>query len=70
MEIYSKEVQIMRQSQIKLALDFVNSHKIDVSLEILLGITDILVQSSLMPVDDELRNRIRKLDEWILKQKK
>ena len=54
MEFYSREIQIMRQSQSKLALDYIQSVGINVSVEELQRITDVFVESCLRPQDDDL----------------
>lgn len=70
MDFYSRDVQILRQSQSKLALEYLNDLKVTPSVEELQRMTDILVECCLRPVDDELRGRIKKLDKWIADKKK
>lgn len=65
MEFYSREIQIMRQSQSKMALEYVNSSGIEVTVEELQRITDVFVECCLRPIDDDLRKRIKSLDKWI-----
>ena len=65
MDFYSKEIQIMRQSQSKLALEYVTSVGINVSVEELQRMTDILVECCLRPQDDDLKKRIKALDKWV-----
>ena len=69
MEFYSREIQIMRQSQIKMSLDYLSSVGVSVSVEELDRITDLFVELCLRPKDDELRKRIKSLDKWILEKK-
>ena len=69
MEFYSRDIQILRQSQSKLALEYLNEQGVTASIEELQRMTDILVECCLRPVDDELRNRIKKLDKWIIEKK-
>ena len=69
MEFYSKEIQILRQSQIKLALDYVNTVGVKVTIEELQRITDILVECCLRPQDDDLKKRIKGFDKWIEQKK-
>lgn len=69
MEFYSKDIQILRQSQSKLVLDFMNQHNVVLTLEELQRVTDVFVECSLRPIDSDLRERIKKLDKWILEKK-
>jgi len=69
MEFYSKDIQIMRQSQSKLAVEYISSIGITISVEELQRITDILVECCLRPQDDALKNRIKALDKWIEEKK-
>jgi hypothetical protein len=65
MEFYSREIQIMRQSQSKMALEYVQSVGVTVTLEELVRITDLFVEICLRPQDEELKKRIKALDKWI-----
>jgi hypothetical protein len=69
MEFYSREIQIMRQSQSKMALEYVTSVGITVSVEELFRITELFVEVCLRPMDDNLKKRIKALDKWILEKK-
>ena len=69
MEFYSREIQIMRQSQSKMALEYVNSIGVTVTLQELIRITDLFVEICLRPQDDDLKRRIKALDKWILEKK-
>jgi hypothetical protein len=69
MDFNSKDVQILRQSQSKLALDYVKYVDIFVTFEELQRITDVFVESCLRPMDNDLKERIKKLDKWILDKK-
>ena len=69
MDFYSKEIQIMRQSQSKLALEYVSSVGLKITVEELQRITDLFVECCLRPQDDDLRKRIKSLDKWILDKK-
>lgn len=69
MEFYSREIQIMRQSQSKMALEYVQSVGVKVTLEELVRITDLFVEICLRPQDDDLKKRIKALDKWILEKK-
>ena len=59
----------MRQSQSKLALEYVSSVGILITVEELQRITDLFVECCLRPQDDDLRKRIKSLDKWILEKK-
>lgn len=69
MEFYNRDIQILRQSQSKLALEYLNQAHIIPSIEELQRMTDILVECCLRPVDDDLKSRIKKLDKWIVDKK-
>ncbi len=69
MEFYGRDIQIMRQSQSKLALEYVTEHGIEVSVEELQRITDVFVECCLRPIDEDLRKRIKSLDKWISDKK-
>ena len=59
MEFYSREIQIMRQSQSKMALEYVTTVGVSVTLEELIRITDLFVEICLRPQDDNLKIRIK-----------
>jgi hypothetical protein len=69
MEFYAKDIQIMRQSQSKLAVEYISSVGITITVEELQRMTDILVECCLKPQDDALKNRIKALDKWIEEKK-
>lgn len=69
MEFYSREIQIMRQSQSKMALEYVQSVGVSVTLEELVRITDLFVEICLRPQDEDLKKRIKALDKWISEKK-
>lgn len=69
MEFHSKDIQILRQSQSKLALEYVNSIGVKVTVEELQRITDVFVESCLRPADNDLKERIKKLDKWLESKK-
>jgi hypothetical protein len=62
---YSKDIQIMRQSQQKIALDYLTSMKVTATLEELQRVTNVFVECCLRPQDDDLKKRIKGLDKWI-----
>ena len=70
MEFYSREIQIMRQSQSKMALDYVTSVGVKVTVEELIRITELFVEVCLRPQDDNLKQRIKALDKWLEEKKK
>jgi hypothetical protein len=69
MEFYNRDIQIMRQSQSKMALEYVNHIGVKVTFAELQRITDVFIECCLKPQDDELKTRIKNLDAW-LKSKK
>ena len=70
MEFYSREIQIMRQSQSKMALDYVTSVGVTVTVEELIRITELFVEVCLRPQDYSLKQRIKALDKWLEEKKK
>jgi hypothetical protein len=64
-EFYSRDIQILRQSQSKMALEYVNHVGAKVTFAELQRITDIFVECCLRPQDDELKERVKKLDNWL-----
>lgn len=69
MEFHSRDIQILRQSQSKLALEYVTQSGLTVTVEELQRITDVFVECCLRPLDSDLKDRIKKLDKWILEKK-
>jgi hypothetical protein len=65
MVFHSRDIQILRQSQSKMVLEYLSQHKVLVTVEELQRVTDIFVECCLRPIDDDLKERIRKLDKWI-----
>lgn len=70
MEFFSREIQIMRQSQSKMALDYVTSVGVTVTVEELIRITELFVELCLRPSDDDLKRRVKALDKWLEEKKK
>jgi hypothetical protein len=70
MDFYSREIQIMRQSQSKMALDYVTSVGVTVSVEELIRITELFVELCLKPQDEDLKKRVKSLDKWLEEKKK
>lgn len=69
MEFFNRDIQILRQSQAKLALEYVNNLGIEVGVEELQRITDVFVECCLRPMDDDLKKRIKSLDKWLTDKK-
>lgn len=70
MEFYSRDVQILRQSQSKIVLKYTNLVGVKITVEELQRITDIFVECCLRPQDNDLKERIKKLDKWLEEKKK
>lgn len=70
MDFNSRDIQILRQSQSKMALEYLNSVGVKVTFEELQRVTDVFVECCLRPQDDDLKKRIKGLDKWILEKKK
>lgn len=69
MEFYNREIQILRQSQSKMALEYVTSIGVTLTVEELQRVTDIFVECCLRPQDKDLKDRIKKLDKWLEEKK-
>lgn len=69
MEFYNKDIQILRQSQMKMAHKFLKSKNVDVSLKELNQVTEIFVELCLRPMDADLKERVKNLDKWISDKK-
>ena len=69
MEFYSRDIQIMRQSQMKMAHRYTQSLGVDVSIKELHKITDVFVEMCLRPMDKELKERVIALDKWLQEKK-
>ena len=65
MEFYSKEINILRQSQQKMAFDLARSKGVNVSVMELQRMTDVFVECCLRPMDKNLKERVLKLDKWL-----
>ena len=65
MDFYGRDIQIMRQSQSKMALEYLNTVGVKVSFEELQRVTDVFVECCLRPQDNDLKERVKKLDKWI-----
>lgn len=65
MEFYNRELQILRQSQTKMALEYVNHIGAKVTFAELQRIADVFIECCLRPQDNDLKDRIKKLDKWL-----
>jgi hypothetical protein len=64
-EFYSREINILRQSQQKMAFDLAKSKGVDLTVMELQRMTDIFVELCLRPMDPQLKDRVNKLDKWL-----
>jgi hypothetical protein len=69
MEFYSRDIQIMRQSQSKMALEYLTTVGVQVTFEEFQRVTDVFVECCLRPQDNDLKERVKKLDKWIEEKK-
>jgi hypothetical protein len=69
MEFYNRDIQILRQSQSKLVLEYLTQQNVSVTVEELQRATDIFVECCLRPIDGDLKERIKKLDKWVIDKK-
>jgi len=69
MEFFSRDIQILRQSQIKIAFEYLQNEGIHVSVKELHQVTDVFVELCLRPQDAELKDRVKALDKWINEKK-
>jgi hypothetical protein len=69
MEFYGKDIQIIRQSQSKIALEYVTLLGVTLSVEELQRVTDVFVECCIRQMDPELKERVKKLDKWLLEKK-
>ena len=69
MDFFSRDIQILRQSQSKLALEYLSQQNVLVTVEELQRVTDVFVECCLRPIDNDLKDRLKKLDKWILDKK-
>ena len=69
-EFYSVQTQILRQSQSKFAFEYLQSQGITVTLMELHRVTDVFIEMCMRPLDNDLKERIKSLDNWIRDKKK
>ena len=65
MDFYSRDIQILRQSQSKLALEYIGTLGVVCTVEELQRITEVFVECCLRPMDNDLKERVKKLDKWL-----
>jgi len=66
----SKELSISRQSGLKAAIEICRLNGIQPKLRELLRLTDIIATDSLLTPDEEFRTQVKKVDEWLVKNRK
>ncbi|CAB4136837.1 hypothetical protein UFOVP1479_14 [uncultured Caudovirales phage] len=65
-QFFSTDIKILRQSQSKIALDYCQMKGINLSVEELMRVTDVFVETCLRDhKDEDLKKRIKALDKWI-----
>lgn len=69
-QFHSTQTQILRQSQSKMALEYVTSIGVKLTVEELMRVTDVFVECCIRPMDKDLKDRIRKMDQWLATKKK
>lgn len=69
MEFHNRDIQIMRQSQSKMALEYLSTIGVSVTVEELQRVTDVFVECCLRPMDNDLKDRLKKLDKWLSDKK-
>ena len=70
MDFFNKDVQILRQSQSKLVVEYTSNIGVELTVEEIQRVTDVFVECCLKPQSDELKDRIKKLDVWLNGKKK
>lgn len=65
-----KDISIVRQSSVKISLEFYKVHNIVPTLQQLLKLTDLFAEDALLQPDDDFRERVKKTDEWLAAKKK
>jgi hypothetical protein len=64
-----KEISISRQSGLKAAIEICRLNGIQPKLTELFRLTDIVATDSLLSPDEEFRAQVKKVDEWIIKNR-
>jgi hypothetical protein len=68
-QFYAREVSILQQSQSKLALEFLTQHGIVPTPMELWMVTEVFVQCCLHAQNDDLKKRLKDMNDWIIKRK-
>ena len=68
LQFYSREINILRQSQQKMAFDIARSKGVNLSVMELQRVTDVLVECCLRPMDKDLKERVKELDKWLIEK--
>lgn len=63
--IYPKDIQIMKQSQSKLVVEYTRDLGVILTVAEMLHVTDLFVETCLRPLDAELKKRVKDLDVWL-----
>lgn len=66
---WSKEISIVRQSGVKIALEFCKVHNIQPTLKELFRLTDIFAEDCLLTPDEDFKKSVEKVDTWIAQKK-
>jgi hypothetical protein len=64
-EFYSKDIQILRQSQQKMAFDLAQSKGVILTMKELQRMTDVFVECCIKPQNQELKDKIKEMDFWL-----
>ena len=64
-----KDLSIVRQSSIKIALEFCKVHGIQPSMKELIRLTDIFAEDALLTPDKQFKESVKKIDEWVVSKK-
>ena len=64
-KFHTKDISILRQSQQKMALEYCQSINVQLTVEELQMVTDVFVECCLRPIDKPLKERIKKMDNWL-----
>jgi hypothetical protein len=64
-----KDISIVRQSSIKIALEFCKVHGIQPSMKELIRLTDIFAEDALLTPDKQFKESVKKIDEWVVSKK-
>lgn len=65
-----KDISIVRQSSIKIALEFCKVHNIAPTMKELLRLTDVFAEDALLQPDESFKETVKNIDAWVLTKKK